>query len=287
MKVISSDYLARGLLSTSRRTIKVVMLNLLSWVSPRIIRYSIRILNQSIGFGFDSGIKNEVAQFSREVEKFNLINPVVLDVGANIGNWSNEFNSLVRGSINYAFEPSKETFLSLAETTKNSSNIHVYNIGVGKENDIHELHYDEAKSGMVSLSKRNLKHFGITFNQSEKVKIVRLDSFLAEVSLRPDFLKIDVEGHELSVLEGLGDYINDLKLTQFEFGGTDIDSRIFFQDFWNFFEVKQFDLFRLTPRGTIRVNSYMRVMKFFLSQLILQSLKECGRERQRALPCFS
>jgi hypothetical protein len=109
---------------------------------------------------------------------------------------------------------------------------------------------------MASLSQRNLKHLNIEFEKFENVAIRRLDDFFVETSIKPNFFKIDVEGHELAVLIGLGDYINDLKVIQFEFGGTDIDSRVLFQDFWKFFESKKFDLFRLTPRGKIRVDTY-------------------------------
>ena len=49
-----------------------------------------------------------------------------------------------------------------------------------------------------------------------------------------DFFKIDVEGHEMDVLKGIGDKISNIKLIQFEFGGCNIDTRCFFQDFWYF-----------------------------------------------------
>jgi FkbM family methyltransferase len=152
---------------------------------------------------------------------------------------------------------------SLVESTKESPNINVYNFGLGGANNSQKLYYNEEKSGLASLSKRDLKHFGIEFEKFENVRVVRLDGFLEENSIKPDFVKIDVEGHELAVLEGLGNYIHDLKVIQFEFGGTDIDSRTFFHDFWIFFEGKNFDLYRLAPRGLILIDAYRETDEVF------------------------
>ena len=48
-------------------------------------------------------------------------------------------------------------------------------------------------------------------------------------------MKIDVEGHELDVLKGFGELIKKVRLIQFEFGGTNIDSKTYLRDFWEFF----------------------------------------------------
>jgi FkbM family methyltransferase len=41
-----------------------------------------------------------------------------------------------------------------------------------------------------------------------------------------DFLKIDVEGYELYVVQGFEDYLSKIKIIQFEYGGTYIDANI-------------------------------------------------------------
>jgi FkbM family methyltransferase len=259
----SNSFLKLKLRLVGKKFFKEAILILLSLINPRVTIVLVRILQQRVGFGYDSGLTSEVDRFAREAQKFKLKNPVVLDVGANLGDWSNEFNSRVSNCVIHAFEPSKETYLSLMESTKESPNINVYNFGLGGANNSQKLYYNEEKSGMASLSKRDLKHFGIKFEKFENVEVIRLDGFLEENSIKPDFVKIDVEGHELAVLEGLGDYINDLKVIQFEFGGTDIDSRTFFHDFWIFFEGKNFDLYRLAPRGLIRVDAYREIDEVF------------------------
>ena len=243
--------------------VKRLILMFLSLLPLGISTRMINVLQQSIGFGFDSGIKNEVNQFLKELNNFKIVNPTILDVGANVGNWSKLVNSKLMSCEIHAFEPSRETFFALAVFAKSVSNVHIHNFACGETNTSRNLYYDESKSGMASLSKRNLKHLNIDFEKFESVEIRRLDTFLSNSSIKPDGLKIDVEGHELEVLKGLGDQINGIKVIQFEFGGTDIDSRIFFHDFWSFFESKEFDLYRLSPRGKIRVSSFQETDEVF------------------------
>ena len=214
-----------------RQIIKRWVLISLSLVHFKFTSRVIKVLQQSIGFGFDSGIKHEVEQFLEELDKFNLVKPVVLDVGANIGDWSKLVTSKLARVEIHAFEPSRETFLALKDAAKALPNVHIHNFGCGAEDSSRDLYFDEIKSGMASLSKRNLKHLNINFENFESVEIRRLDNFLNNSSIKPDGIKIDVEGHELEVLKGLGGCINELKVIQFEFGGTDIDSRVFFRDF--------------------------------------------------------
>lgn len=258
-----SDPLKSRFSESAKKFVKILILVPFSWIPLRLNQAFIKILNQSIGFGFDSGLRNEVFQFSRVIQKYKVENPVVLDVGANIGNWSKEFNLQFENCVIHAFEPSKKTYLKLVESTKEYPNTHVYNLGLGQADNFQNLYYDVEESGMASLSKRNLKHLNVEFEEFEQVKVVRLDTFLQEKSIKPDFMKIDVEGHELDVLQGLGAFIKDLKVIQFEFGGTDIDSRTYFQDFWNFFEGTHFRLYRLTPKGKIRVDTYREADEIF------------------------
>ena len=53
-----------------------------------------------------------------------------------------------------------------------------------------------------------------------------------------DFIKIDVEGHELAVLQGAVNMINQnrIKVIQFEFNVANILSRVFLKDFYDLLE---------------------------------------------------
>ena len=74
----------------------------------------------------------------------------------------------------------------------------------------------------------------------EEIYLKRLDNYWKDKSKIIDYIKIDVEGHELDALEGFGDLIKKVRLIQFEFGGCNIDTRTYFQDFWYYFMAKRF-----------------------------------------------
>jgi len=78
-----------------------------------------------------------------------------------------------------------------------------------------------------------------------------------------DFVKLDIEGHELDALNGFGDALKFIKVIQFEFGGCNIDTRTFWQDFWYFFTENNFVLYRITPFGITKIKKYRELDEFF------------------------
>jgi hypothetical protein len=69
-------------------------------------------------------------------------------------------------------------------------------------------------------------------------------------------LKIDVEGHELSVLRGASNSMQRIGCIQFEFGGTMVDSRTFMRDVMKFLGAYNFEIFRITPFGNLAIGGY-------------------------------
>ena len=120
---------------------------------------------------------------------------------------------------------------------------------------------------MGSLAKMRLDHFDIQFDVHEEVRTLRFEDYwINTLRARPiDLVKIDVEGHELSVLRGFGEALGYVKLLQFEFGGCNIDSRSFFQDFWYLLSDQGFDLYRITPLGAQRVRRYREMDECFVT----------------------
>ena len=85
---------------------------------------------------------------------------------------------------------------------------------------------------------------------------MRFDKYWKDNEKTIDIFKIDVEGHELKVLEGIGDLIKSIKVIQFEFGGCNIDSKTYFQDFFYFFKKNGFQMFRISPYKPIPIERY-------------------------------
>ena len=109
---------------------------------------------------------------------------------------------------------------------------------------------------MASLAKRRLEHFGIDFSQSESVEVVTLDSWASSTKVVPSLIKMDVEGHELDVLKGGFKTLALAQVVQFEFGGCNIDTRTFFQDFWYLLTEAGFQIHRISEGGPIRISHY-------------------------------
>ncbi len=206
----------------------------------------------------------------------------IFDVGANKG----QFLSLIVQGLQgipfylHAFEPSQHTYNILSENAKGYSNLLLNNFGLGKQSGEFELFYNEIGSGLASLSKRKLDHFGIDFKHTERVRIETLDDYCRNQKVENiDFLKLDVEGHELDVLQGGLQMFRDrrIKMLSFEFGGCNIDSRTYFQDFWYFFnENGMNNIFRIAPSGyLVPIQQYKEDMSNFAQQISLCCKVEC------------
>ena len=194
---------------------------------------------------------------------------VVFDIGSNIGNYAQELLLSKKVKEIYCFEPSKMSYAKLAERFSNETKVKLCNIALGKNECHTNLYSDSETSGLASLTKRRVEHFGIDFKNSETIHMKTLTQITQELGVIPDFIKIDVEGHELDVLNGGIEVLSKVKLIQFEFGGANIDTRTYFQDFWYFFQEQSFDLFRITPNGIKQINSYIEEDEYFKTTNIL------------------
>lgn len=169
------------------------------------VKYSIR--------SDDSYLERQSTQdFEPDILKLfgELINPdsVVLDIGANIGCTAVFFSSNAREVT--AFEPSPSTFgfLSSNVSTAGCTNVILVNAGLGKNAAQLTLTSSESdRSGAFVSNQIQVNRPGY---RTESISILKGDEFASRFN-QLDFIKIDVEGFEKDVIEGLAGTIQRLQ----------------------------------------------------------------------------
>ena len=158
--------------------------------------------------------------FIKKFERLNINN--FIDIGANIGHFSLEIlNNNMTKVI--AFEPLNKCCDELSLIYEKYSNrFKFFEIALSNKDGFCKLNYGGTTSGLSSLETKinKIPYVGDSnYNQIE-VKTKQLDSFINDLEFQNiDFIKIDVEGHEMAVLDGALKFIkkNHIKLIQIEF----------------------------------------------------------------------
>lgn len=136
----------------------------------------------------------ETGIVKRELKVGNIF----VDVGAHIGYYAVLASGLVGPSGHvYAFEPAPENYTVLLKNTIGATNVTACELAISSKAGLADFYLSPKSSGDNRLSCPPNGEF-------EKISIqtIRLDDFFADHS-GIDFVKIDTQGHELSVLEGM------------------------------------------------------------------------------------
>jgi FkbM family methyltransferase len=156
---------------------------------------------------FEETEKNEIKVLKKLVKKNYGDKFIMIDVGANIGWYSMNFAKSFPKAHIYSFEPIPKTHLSLLANVKINGlkNITTIQAGVSEHGGVATFYYDQELSANASLAnlaeKENIEKL--------KVRIVTLDKFCRQKSIKPKLLKVDVEGAELFVFKGAKQIISD------------------------------------------------------------------------------
>ncbi len=125
----------------------------------------------------------------------------ILDIGANIGWISIHLANHYPQATVYSFEPSAGSFDLLTENislNKNIQNIKTFDICLSDSEGVVDFYYYPELSGTSGLR----DNLNIENTVCAKVTANTLDRICELNMIEPDFIKIDVEGAELSVLTG-------------------------------------------------------------------------------------
>lgn len=240
--------------------------------------YFMSLQGMNVGEGAEtesSGEKKALFYIKNKLKKIDKL--VIFDVGANVGKYTLLLNEVFNeNSSILSFEPSKKTFNKLVINIKHIKKTNLYNFGFGNANAFLTLYNNKEESGLASVYDRRLDHFNIKMDLKEEIEIKTIDSFCEENNIvQINFLKLDVEGHELSVLSGAFKMLNSYKIDfiQFEFGGCNIDSRTYFQDFYYLLN-KDFYIYRIVKDGLYKIDNYKEMYEAFTTTNYLVERKK-------------
>lgn len=132
-------------------------------------------------------------------------NSVYVDVGAHIGEVALKATTLAKGLKIIAIEPNPVHINQIAETLKGQDLVFVP-MAAGHLNQARAFLYSFQEHGWggsldVDSPFRHIQGYPIT--ASYEITIVTLDSILAEAGVEPGFIKIDTDGFDNYVLQGL------------------------------------------------------------------------------------
>ena len=173
---------------------------------------------------FKLEIKNKT--ISNEKLLKNLIKietPIILDIGANLGQTIIKYLKLFPKAKIHSFEPSPEIFENLSKKFKNVENLYLYNFAFGSEetNRIFYINERSHNSGFYKLKEdfkiKNFPDEKMSYKNSLNVKLNTIDDFVKKQKLAQiDILKIDTEGFEEEILKGSLETLQSNKIKYIE-----------------------------------------------------------------------
>jgi FkbM family methyltransferase len=184
---------------------------------------------------------------------------IVLDCGANVGNWTRTALAFNPGLQIHCFEPSPTNFAKL-KLLAVPGKVVCNNVGVGAAEEERMLNVYEESGQLNSLFRRtSAESSDATPQRTETIKLTTIDGYLRSNNIaHVDFAKIDVEGNELAAFNGMADTLKSgaVDLVQFEYGGTFLDAGILLRDIFAFMQPYPYDFFKILPKRLRAATEY-------------------------------
>lgn len=243
MKKIS-DFILRGMQTVLSR-------NALENFNQALFRLS------TIGLGvglYDPRQLDEQNFLRRHIKKPEA---VVLDVGANRGQYAAMARAVLPAAKIFSFEPHPISFAKLSELAKSLNFVAIHAAVGDRMADVELFDYESDEgSEHASLVPGVIEKIHGSKSSRHLVQMITVDEFVEKQQLCfIDLLKIDVEGAELDVLHGAATTIRENRLgaIQIEFNEMNTLSRTFVRDFMEL--MPSLRIYRLLQNGDLHMIS--------------------------------
>jgi FkbM family methyltransferase len=171
------------------------------------------------------GVRLEKLERTFEGQRANLVRnlkpDLIIDGGANIGQWASQVRKVNPAVKIWSFEPLEDSRKQLEEVSHRYRNHwEVFPFALGQKNETR--HINVASNSQMSSSLFNSTILSqirpdITFDSQQKVVVVSLDSFEPRLNeFNNIFLKLDVQGFEMSVILGAMNILPRVSMIELE-----------------------------------------------------------------------
>lgn len=179
-----------------------------------------------------------------------ITQPVIFDVGANVGQSVEVFKHLMPECIIHAFEPSPTAYKMLEENTKTRRQVFTNNLALGQTCGT-QVFLENSDSNMSSFLRPGMHCWGEIINEVP-VEISTLDQYCKHNDIEYiNLLKTDTQGYDLEVLKGAQSLLKDNRIQL-------IFVEIIFLDLYE--DLPPFDeIFRLVRENSFKLVSLYKV----------------------------
>ncbi|MFI5156557.1 MAG: FkbM family methyltransferase [Chitinophagales bacterium] len=227
-------------------------MNLLSRVKIKLRSEKRFFLEQK--WGWVKGGGEDIPKYL--LKKYLPSNPVIIDCGAHVGSDAVDLARIFPAANIHCFEPVTEIFQSLQHNTRKYRQIHCHKIALSGEDGKSAMFVSSGHSdGSSSINKPKdhlIDHPGVYFDKKEEVETNSLDNWAVRNKISVvDFLWLDMQGHEFSMLSASSSILPTVKLIHSEVSIKEVyeDSKLY-PDYKSWLESKGFGvLIEAIPPG--------------------------------------
>jgi len=182
---------------------------------------------------------------------------LVLDIGANKGQYGSDLLKFGYSGKIISFEPLSTAYKDLSNTSMKTNNRWIsHNIAIGNEDGEIEINVanNSFSSSILPMLEKHIENApGSDYIGKETVTINKLDTLIPGFLTTIDriFMKIDTQGYEKNVLEGIKNNIDKIIGIELEMSLTKLyESNFLFQDVIDYMQSNGFTLYGIEEEFT-------------------------------------
>ena len=180
----------------------------------------------------------------------------LVDVGANIGNYTSFVKSELPDIKTYCIEPISSCFSKLENKFGSDEKVTLINTIISSKNETVSFNEAVGKESHSSIVNRDWLYRKPEYKITKReIEATTLDNLIDE---NIDILKIDTEGYELAVLQGCEKLLkeNKIRYIQFEYGGCFKDNNITLNDVIDYLKKYDYKVYSLTNGKLLEIKNY-------------------------------